>query len=205
MTRPIRSVAWLTLVVAACSQPAEPVDDSLPAQVSAYHYKSTRDKRYFELSPLPDTCGGCMDTLVDSVWRVFTENGIFWSQSYRFIRHFDTVGGVLVPVGDENRSSRREGILGDSLVLDPSLLYKLLITPVQAGRTWYVDDSSTILATIAAEETLLLGIGKTRTWHVVRGAVGDEWWAPGLGRVQYEEISSGQRRMGRLIAVGTIP
>ena len=68
-----------------------------------------------------------------------------------------------------------------------------------------VDDMATIFATILAEETLPLQIGPTRTWHVFKGAVGEEWWAPGLGRVQYEEVNSGGDQIrGVLIAVDDI-
>jgi hypothetical protein len=202
-----RRLCLLALLALSCSSPSEPVDSSLPADVASYLYTNAVNKRYFEVSPSPDTCGGCKDTLVDSVWRVFTEDSVYWSQSYRAIRHFryDSVAGVWIALGDEHASSRREGLLRDSLVLDPSLRYKLLIAPVRTGTTWHVDDSNAILATIIAEEILPLEIDSTRTWHVQRGAVGDEWWAPGLGRVQYEELEAGGgRKLGRLIAVGTL-
>lgn len=198
------NAAGLALLAASCSNPSEPVP-GLP--VSDFFYTQPAEKRYFELTPLPDTCGGCADTLVDSIWRQYTEDGVFWSQSYRAIRHFrfDSASGQWLPVGDENASGRREGLMADSLLLDPSLRYKLLVAPVLVGATWFVDDSATLRATIVAEEQVLLGIGNTRTWHISRGAAGDEWWALGLGRVQYEEISgAGQRRRGRLIGVGTI-
>ena len=197
----------LAVALLGCSNPEEPVDNSLPDYVSAYHYTNTIENRYFEITPVPDTCGGCADTLVDSIWRVYSQDGIYWSQSYRAVRHFrfDTASGQWLVLGDENASGRREGRIADTLVLDPSLLYKLLVAPVRAGTTWFVDDSATIAATIVAEETILLGIGNTRTWHVQR-TLGDEWWAPGLGRVQYEEIAAGaQRRRGRLLGVGAFP
>lgn len=196
------------LCISACSSPSEPVDNSLPANVSAYQYTNTSVNRFFEITPVPDTCGGCADTLVDSVRRVFTEDGVYWSQSYRALRHwaFDSASGQWIHLFDENASSRREGILADSLLLDPSFRFKLLVAPVQAGRQWYVDDSATLLAEIVAEETITLGTGATRTWHVVRGAMGDEWWAPGLGRVQYEElVAGGGRRRGRLLGTGVFP
>jgi hypothetical protein len=202
-----RGMAGLLLAVTACSQPNEPVDDSLPAQVAAYQYAQMLENRYFELSPLPDTCA-CRDTLVDSVWRVFIENGIYWAQSYRAIRHwfYDSLSGSYTHIGDENAGSRREGVSADSLILDPSLHLKLLVAPVQLGASWFVDDSAAISATIVALETLPLPVGNTRTWHVQRGAVGDEWWAPDLGRVQYDERQAGGvGRRGRLLAVGSFP
>lgn len=198
----------LLLGLGACSSPSEPKVDSLPANVSAYQYLGTTANRYYEITPVPDTCGGCADTLVDSVWRVYTDNGIYWAQSYRAVRHFlfDTASGDWIVLGDENASHRREGVLADSLLLDPSLLYKLLVAPVVAGAQWFVDDSATIQATVLGEETVALGIGATRTWHITRGAMGDEWWAPGLGRVQYEEVAGfGTRRQGRLIGAGAFP
>jgi hypothetical protein len=201
-------VSCLALLAAACSSPEEPVDDSLPAEVSAYQYLRTTENRYFELRPVPDTCGGCADTLVDSVWRVYTEDSVYWAQSYRAIRHFrfDSASSTWLVLGDENASGRREGVLADSLLLDPSLRFKLLVAPVQAGTQWFVDDSGAIQAQIVGEETLPLGVGNTRSWHVLRGAVGDEWWAPALGRVQYEEVlAGGARRSGRLIGLGVFP
>lgn len=198
----------LAMALAACSNSEEPVDDSLPAYVSAYHYTNASENRYFEITPVPDTCGGCADTLVDSVWRVYSQDGIYWVQSHRAIRHFyfDSASGQWLVLGDEAATGRREGRVADTLVLDPSLLYKLLVAPVQAGTTWFVDDSATITATVVAEETLLLGTGNTRTWHVQRATLGDEWWAPGLGRVQYEEFLTGGRiRRGRLLGTGAFP
>lgn len=198
----------LAAALTGCSNSEGPEDNSLPDYVSAYHYTNTIENRYFEITPVPDTCGGCADTLVDSIWRVYSQDGIYWSQSYRAVRHFrfDSASGQWLVLGDENATGRREGRQADTLVLDPSLLYKLLVAPVQAGTTWFVDDSATIPATIVAEQTILLGTGNTRTWHVQRGAMGDEWWAPGLGRVQYEELAAGgQRRRGRLVGVGVFP
>lgn len=204
----VRSVALLALVLVSCSSPNEPDDDSLPANVSAYQYLGTSANRYYQITPVPDTCGGCADTLVDSVWRVYTDVDVYWAQSYRAIRHwvFDSASSQWIHVGDGSATSRREGLLADSLLLDPSLRFKLLVAPVQAGRQWFVDDSGTIQAMIVAEETITLGTGAQRTWHVTRGAMGDEWWAPGLGRVQYEElVVGGGRRMGRLIGLGVFP
>lgn len=197
----------LTLFATSCTSPTEP-DNSLPTNVSAYQYINTAANRYFAITPVPDTCGGCADTLVDSVLRIYTDAGIYWSHSYRFVRHwvYDSTSGNWIHVGDDPKISRREGILADSLLLDPSLQLKLLVAPVQAGTHWFVDDSATLEAVIVAEETLTLGIGAQRTWHVTRGAMGDEWWAPGLGRVQYEElVAGGGRRQGRLIGVGEFP
>jgi len=209
-TRAVRSV-WavaLYLSVQACSSPSEPVDDSLPSNVSAYQYLGASGNRYFLITPVPDTCGGCADTLVDSVRRVYIEDGVTWVQSFRAVRHwiFDTTSGQWIHAGDESGVNRREGLFFDSLMLDPSLRFKLLVAPVTAGRQWNVDDSGTITAEIVAEETLALGADTVRTWHVVRGAMGDEWWAPGLGRVQYEElVAGGGRRRGSLIGTGEFP
>jgi hypothetical protein len=184
------------------------VDDSLPSNVSAYQYLGSSGNRYFQITPVPDTCGGCADTLVDSVWRVYIDTGVKWAQSYRALRHwvFDTASSTWIWAGDESSISRREGLLSDSLMLDPSLRFKLLVAPVTLGKQWSVDDSGTITAQIVAEETLTLGAAAVRTWHVTRGAMGDEWWAPGLGRVQYEElVAGGGRRRGRLIGTGEFP
>lgn len=198
----------IPLLLSACSSPSEPVDDSLPSNASAYQYLGHAGNRYFQRVPVPDTCGGCADTLIDSVWRVYVEDGVTWAQSYRAVRHwvFDTASSQWIHLGDEGPINRREGLLSDSLMLDPSLRYKLLVAPVVLGRQWNVDDSGTITAQIVAEETLTLGAGAFRTWHVMRGAMGDEWWAPGLGRIQYEElVAGGGRRKGSLIGTGDFP
>jgi hypothetical protein len=205
-------IPWTGLLIVAllavgCSKTTEPTDNSLPADVRSYQYTAVQQERYYELTPVPDTCNGCdKDTLIDSLDRLLTDQGVSWSVSYRAIRHFvrDTSGN-LVPAGDDNAKTRREGTLADTLLVDPSLRHKLLVAPVQAGTSWFVDDGNAISALIVGEETLPLQIGTTRTWHVLRGAVGDEWWAPGLGRVQYEEVEVGGSRIrGVLIAVGSI-
>jgi hypothetical protein len=102
-------------------------------------------------------------------------------------------------------TARREGYIADSLLLDPSLRYRILVAPLAPGKTWQVnaDTSMPINAQLTGEETLALPLGTIRTWHVDYFAFGETWWAPDLGRVQYEEIDrDGHLVRGTLIAVG---
>jgi hypothetical protein len=195
-----------------CSSPTEP-DNTFPTDVASYHYTTVLGKRFYEIAMVPDSCyfdsirgdTVCADTLLDSLVRVYDSAGIFWAESFRGVFAY-----VVKPNGDtvrvyESATRRREGRIADSLLLNPSQPERLLVAPLVAGRSWFVDQAGAITARIVGEETLPLRIGMTRTWKVERGAVGAEWYAPGLGRVQYEEINrSGKRIHAQLIALGSI-
>ena len=196
------------VTLSACSKTSTEPEQALPEDVVPYHYATVLGVRYYTVESVPpDTCWFdttsqttiCRaDTLIDSVWRVYTDlDGIFWSQSYRAYRHFFRNGsGQIIGTSDSAASSRREGRRGsDTLFYDPSLLQRLLVAPIAPGRTWTVDDSGAVSARVLGEETLPLQIGSTRTWHVDKGAVSQEWYAPGLGRVVYEQVEAGGRRI----------
>jgi hypothetical protein len=197
--------AFCGVVALGCSSPTEP-DSGLPTNIPPYQYTTVLGKRFYEIRRVPDI--GQADTLVDSLVSVSTDpDGVYWAHSHRAFRHFavDATGGV-VPIGlDSSATTRREGYIADSLLLDPSLRYRILVAPLGPGKTWPVNSDTTmpITAQVTGEETLPLNVGSIRSWHVDYFAYGEAWWAPGLGRVQYEEIDrNGKRIRGTLIAVG---
>jgi len=154
-----------------------------------------------------------MDTLFDSTYRRSVSGGVFWTRAFREFRRYarDSLGDLIpdtlgepVLVSQWAAHFRQEGRVSESLFVDPSLQYLLLEAPLAPGKTWTVDAGGAILAKIAGEETLPLPIGPVRCWHVLR-TIGDEWWAPGLGRVQYEEVVPGGARIrARLFAIGPL-
>jgi hypothetical protein len=182
----------------------------LPTDVASFHYTTVLGKRFYEIAPVPDSCYYdtlladtiCVrDTLVDSVWGVTTIGATFWARSYRAFRLFGASGTTT----DTGATSRSVGRLADTLLFGESLQAHLLEAPLAPNRTWDVYNDGTVIARLTAEETLPLKIGMIRTWRVERGAVGTEWYAPGLGRVQYEEINrSGKRINAQLIALGSL-
>jgi hypothetical protein len=201
----ITVTALCSSVAGGCSSPTEP-DNALPTNIPPYQYSTVLGKRFYEIRRVPDI--GSADTLVDSLVSVSTDpDGVYWARAYRAYRHFaiDSTGEII-PVGlDSAAVTRREGYIADSLLLDPSLRYRILVAPLAPGKTWQVNADTTmpINAQITGEETLSLNGGSTRTWHVDYFAFGEIWWAPGLGRVQYEEIDgNGHRIRGTLIALG---
>jgi hypothetical protein len=210
MRRFAASILALSLygsLAGGCSSPTEP-DNALPTNIPPYQYTTVLGKRFYEIRRVPDV--GSADTLFDSLVSVSTDpDGVYWARAYRAFRHFaiDSTG-ELVPVGpDSAATTRREGYIADSLLLDPSLRYRILVAPITPGRTWQVNADTTmpINAEITGEQTLSLNGGAIRTWHVDYFAFGEVWWAPGLGRVQYEEIDGSSHRIrGTLIAVGKL-
>lgn len=176
------------------------------ARVTAFHFAQVGVKRIYEVHLIPDT--GPTYTVMDSLWRVYTDaDGVLWAQSIlKILPPAARVAADGPSASEETAITRRIGLLGDTLFLDPTLMDRVLVSPLQADQRWAVRTDSTILARIVGEEELSLGIGLARAWHVSMGAIADEWWAEGLGRVQYEEFDSdGQRVRGVLIAVDTIP
>jgi hypothetical protein len=186
-----------------CTSPTETVADPFTTDIALFHYTDVLTRRYYVESPVPDT--GVRDTVVDSLKRIFVgTDGVFWAESYRATRHFagvDTLGQPI-PSFDENATTRLVGQFADTLFLDPSTRNRLLVAPMAVSRSWLVDQGGAITAVILAAEVLPLSVGNLRSWHVSQGAVADEWYAPDLGRIQYEENDGvGGRVLGTLIAV----
>ena len=220
----------VALAMGACSSPTAPEDTGLPTDVAPYHYSVVPGLRFYEVMDVPpveikdtmvdtlvDSLGDTMfdtsifvvdtlvDTLFDSTWRRSDSAGVFWTYAVREFRRYADSAGTLVPVVRWGAKNRQEGHVSESLFVDPSLHHLLLEAPLAPGRTWTVDAAGTMIARIVGEETLSLPVGPVRCWYVLRGAIGDEWWAPGLGRVQYEEVIPGGTRIrARLIAVGSL-
>jgi len=189
------------LAISGCSSPTEP-DPGLATDVASFHYTSISSLRYYKVIGLPDST--VCDTVVDSVRNIMTDtDGTVWIESYRAIRHFagtDTLGQPIPTGSDENAKLRQVGRLADTLFLDRSSRSKLLVAPLGPAATWSV--ASGITAVVIGEKLLSLKMGLTPSWHVFHGAVADEWWAEGLGRVQYEEFDGVLGRVrGTLIAV----
>ena len=215
-------LAWAAF---GCSNSAGPTGPAF----SDYHYSVVGSKRYYEeirlidtfvidtiiddTLPEPDTLvdtfpvvDTLVDTLLDSLWRVYTDaDGVLWAQSLvssaslaLHSRHEALEASPKLAV------TRRLGLLADTIFVDPTMRRKVLEGPLAAGHTWLVQSDGSITARLIGEETVDLGIGPTAAWHVNMGAVADEWWAPGLGRVRYEEFDADFIRVrGVLIAVGS--
>lgn len=198
--------ATVVLVVmvagSGCSSPTEP-EPGLATDVASFQYTEISSLRYYKVTGLSDT--SVCDTVVDSVRTIMTDpDGSVWIESYRAIRHFfgtDTLGQPI-PAFDENSKLRQIGRLADTLFLDRNSRSKLLVAPLAPSATWKVDNRGAITAVVIGEETLTLNSGIVQSWRVFQGAVADEWYAPGLGRVQYEETDGTLGRVrGILIAV----
>jgi hypothetical protein len=204
-------VGSLLLVAGGCSNSTGPSGPVL----TGYHYVVAGSLRYYEETRQIDTVIGTTDTVitrveivVDSLWRIYVDStGVLWSQSI-------VKSTSLPPLARERHSdpaspqatTRRVGLLADTIFVDENLRDHVLEGPLDTGRTWLVRSDGTISAYLVGRESLELGIGPTEAWHVNMGAVADEWWALGLGRVQYDEFDSdGIRVHGVLIAVDTIP
>ena len=209
-----------------CSTSTEPTGPAF----SDYHYSAVGSNRYYEevrlidtfvidttiddTLPLPDTLidtfpvvDTLVDTLVDSLWRVYTDaGGILWAQSV--LKTASTLAArspLSALATSEAAVTRRVGLLADTIFVDVTLLDKVLEGPLLANHAWLVRSDGTISARLIGEETVDLGIGPTAAWHVNMGAVADEWWALGLGRVRYEDFDlDGIRVTGTLIAVDSL-
>lgn len=191
------------------TEPQEP----LPGDAGAYQFTNLHGKRFYEVSPLPPT--GVLDTVVDSVYRrsvdtiKWTSGGgivdsttvIHWAESYRAFRYYLDSAGTIV-ARDSGASFRRVGVMNGRVYDDPSLQDVILSSPLTPGAQWFVRIDSSIVGQVAGEEALQLKIGRTRSYHVLLGGLGDDWWAPELGRIQYEEIGkSGLWERGTLIGL----
>jgi hypothetical protein len=229
MTRALTAFGMLGLLAWAASGCSSSTGPTGPA-FSDYHYSVVGSKRYYQemrlidtfvidtiiddTLPVPDTLvdtflvvDTLVDTLLDSLWRVYTDaDGVFWAQSVvSFASSALHSRQEALGASPELAVTRRVGLLADTIFLDPSIRQKVLEGPLEAGHTWLVESDGSITARLVGEETVDLGIGPTAAWHVNMGAVADEWWAPGLGRVQYEEFDADFVRVrGVLIAVGSL-
>lgn len=203
----------LLAAVSCSTNPQEP----LPGDVASYRYTTLHGKRFYLETAIPDT--GVADTVVDSVYRYSTDSvfwtdtlgqvidsaEIFWIHSYRAIRRFVDSSGVLIKLRDTLPVYRQIGLVDGRLYDDPSLTDAILVQPLTPGATWLPRGDSSVIATVTGEERLFLRTGTVRTYHVQIGALSDNWWAPDLGRVQYEEIGrSGGRVHGVLIGLGAL-
>jgi hypothetical protein len=193
-----------------------------------YHFRTAGARRYYEeirlrdtfvidttihdTLPVPDTTidttptvDTLRDTLVDSLWRIYTDAaGVEWAQSVVKPSSVPPLlaAGAALPVA----VTRKVGLQADTIFVDENLRDHVLEGPLVADRTWLVRSDGTISARLLGEETLDLWIGPTAAWHVTMGAVADEWWALGLGRVRYEEFDAdGIRVRGVLIALEQTP
>lgn len=197
-------ILFLVIAGPGCSSPTEP-EPGLATDVASFHYTSLFSLRYYKVIGLSDTT--VCDTVVDSVRNIMTAtDGTVWIESYRATRHFagtDTLGQPI-PTFDENSKLRQVGRLADTLFLDRNSRNKVLVAPLAPAAEWKVDNGGAITAVVVAEELLSLNTGPVQSWHVFHGATADEWYAEGLGRVQYEEFDGFLGRVrGTLIAVDT--
>jgi hypothetical protein len=198
-------LALLFWAAFGCSNSTGPTSFAL----GPYHYAAVGSNRYYEEVRVIDTgatVDTVVDTLVDSLWRVYTDaDGVLWAQS--ILKAASVVaaqGGRQDLAASAAAVTRRVGWLADTIFVDPTLRDKVLEGPLVANRTWFVRTDGTISARLIGQETVDLGIGPTLAWHVNMGAVADEWWAIGLGRVRYEEFDSdGLRVQGTLLGIGS--
>jgi hypothetical protein len=208
------SIMFVALAV-GCSSSTGPEPIPFPTNAAAFHYTGPPINRFYEVSLLdPPDSGRTADTLIDSTWQLYNEDGILWARSYRAFRRYDRdSAGNLIRLYDSAASILRIGLRNDTLFFGPSPLQPILVGPIGTGNSWCVSADTvsvdsivcTIQAFIVGEEELPLQIGLTRTWHVTRGAVGQDWFAPGLGRAQYQEINgNGDPILAKLIAVGNL-
>lgn len=197
-------LALLIWAIVGCSTSTEP-EAPLPGDVASYQYTKPYGKRFYEVTPVIAT--GSADTLFDSMWRTYTDpEGVFWAQSYRAIRRFKDSSGVPIKDYDTLVVNYRVGVRNDTLYTDQSMIDAVLVGPLTPGASWLLRGDSSVIVRVAGEEQLNLSIGPTATYHVILGGLGEDWWAPVFGRVQFEEInSSGVRVRAVLIALDHLP
>ena len=113
----------------------------------------------------------------------------------------DTTGYEIVI--DTAAVFRRIGVVNGRMYDDPSITEAVLMQPLIPGASWLPRGDSSLVANIAGEEQLNLRTGPVKTYHIIMGGFSESWWAPDLGRVQYEEIDrNSQRVQGVLIGLG---